>query len=226
MIQYNGPIFLHPPKTAGTSIIAALVQSKIAIVDDSVDFNKFLLYNLHQTFREFGYHADADYAISVRSPYTRYVSLYYQFCWYPKKKYLDAPKDSDKTLMKFKRYLMNTFCHGSLGNHGHPCTHWINGITGKINIIKFENLISDVKNIYSIDLRSFPNNVRRGLGEPQGLGTNYTNTVTEQETIKFILKYYDDSVISIINEIAQSDFTVFGYKKFNNYREMADYAQT
>lgn len=217
LIQYNGPIFLHPPKTAGTSIINALVQSKIAIVDNSVDFNKFLVYDLHQTFREFEYPADADYAISVRSPYTRYVSLYYQYCWYEKKKYLADPKDSDKTLMKFKRYLINTLYRGDRGSF--PCTHWINGITGKINIIKFENLISDVKNIYNIDLRSFPKSDRKGLN------TNYTNTVTEQETIKSILEFYDDAVISIINDIAQSDFTTFGYTKFNNYQEMVDYAQ-
>ena len=216
MIQYNGPIFLHPPKTAGTSIITALVQSKIAIVDDSVDFNKFLLYNLHQTFREFGYHADADYAISVRSPYTRYVSLYYEFCWYREKKYLDSPKDSDKTLMKFKRYLINTLYRGDSGSF--PCTHWFKGITGKINIIKFENLISDVNRIYKIDLESFPHTKRRGVG--------ITASANEQESIRSILKFYDDAVISIINDIAQSDFTTLGYTKFNNYREMADYAQT
>ena len=218
LIQYNGPIFLHPPKTAGTSIIKALVQSKIAILDDSVNFNEFLVHDLHRTFREFGHPADAEYSISVRSPYTRYVSLYYQFCWHQKMKYLDSTKDSIKTVMNFKRYLINALYRADWGSA--PCTHWLNNITGKINIIRFENLISDVMNIYHIDLRTFPKSARSGFG------TNYTGTVTEQETIKSILKFYDDATIGIINKIAQSDFTTFGYTKFNNYQEMLDYAQT
>lgn len=214
MIQYNGPIFLHPPKTAGSSIIDALVQSKIAVLRPP--YHAVGAVGVHQTFREFGFPADADYAISVRSPYTRYVSLYYEFCWYREKKYLDSPKDSDKTLMKFKRYLINTLYRGDSGSF--PCTHWFKGITGKINIIKFENLISDVNRIYKIDLESFPHTKRRGVG--------ITASANEQESIRSILKFYDDAVIGIINDIAQSDFTTFGYTKFNNYREMADYAQT
>lgn len=220
MIRYNGPIFLHPPKTAGTSIINALVQSKIAVVDDPFDVKTFPGFDLatHYTFKEFGYPANADYAISVRLPYTRYVSLFYEAVWPHEKKYLDQLTDSDDAIIKFKRYMLNQIYGG--GVRTFPCTYWTNSITGKINIIKFENLIEDVNSIYHIDLRSFKRFARRGLG------TNYTGTVTEQETIKSILKFYDDATIGIINKIAQSDFTTFGYTKFNNYQEMIDYAQT
>lgn len=213
MIQYNGPIFLHPPKTAGTSIINALVQSKIAVVNDFKPFAKWGDLATHFTFKEFGYPANADYAISVRSPYTRYVSLFYECI----RSQLDEPKDSDKAIIKFKRYALSALYQRNISMF--PCTYWINDITGKIHIIKFENLISDVNNIYHIDLRFFKRTARRGLG------TNYTNTVTEKETIKSILKFYDDSVISCINDIALNDFATFGYTKFANYREMINYAQ-
>ena len=218
MIQYNGPIFLHPPKTAGSSIVNALVQSKIAVVNDHVDFDTFMqdAQETHKTFEEFGYHANSDFSISVRSPYTRYVSIYYQFYWNTNNVYLGSSKDSNKSVTRFKRYLMNALHRSNRANV--PCTHWTNNITGNINIIKFENLVTDVNRIYNIDLELFPHKKRHGLG--------ITADANEQESIRSILKYYDDSVISIINEIAQSDFTVFGYKKFNNYREMADYAQT
>jgi hypothetical protein len=216
LIQYNGPIFLHPPKTAGSSIVNALVQSKIAVVNDDVNFDEFLIRGLHQTFKEFGYPADAEYSISVRSPYTRYVSVYYEFCW--SKKHLDIlyPKDSSSNITRFNRYLLNTRSRGDVGSS--PCSYWLEGITGNINIIKFENLVADVNRVYKIDLESFPHMKRHGLrtGAP----------VNDQESIRSILKFYDDSVIGIINDIAQSDFTAFGYTKFNNYQEMIDYAQT
>jgi hypothetical protein len=215
LIQYNGPIFLHPPKTAGSSIVNALVQSKIAVVNDGVDFNEFLVCGLHQTFKEFDYLPNSEYAISVRSPYTRYVSVYYEFCW--SKQHLDLlhPKYSSSDIARYKRYLLNTRLRGDVGSS--PCSYWLKGITGNINIIRFENLVSDVNRIYKIDLESFPHMKRHGLrtGAP----------VNERDSIRSILKFYDDSVIGIINEIAQSDFTAFGYTKFNNYQEMIDYAQ-
>jgi hypothetical protein len=218
LIQYNGPIFLHPPKTAGSSIVNALVQSKIAVVNDDVDFDTFMrdAKEMHKTFEEFGYCANSDYSISVRSPYTRYVSIYYQFYWNDNSVHLDSSKDSIKSVTRFKRYLMNALYRSNWSNA--PCTHWTNNITGNINIIKFENLVTDVNRVYNIDLESFPHKKRQGFG--------IAATGNEQESVCAILKYYDDSVISIINEIAQSDFTAFGYTKFNNYQEMIDYAQT
>lgn len=218
MIRYNGPIFLHPPKTAGSSIINALVQSKIAVFQ-SDNFDTFMQDpgEMHKTFEEFGYPAKSTYSISVRSPYTRYVSIYYQFFWNSKNINLDESKDSNKSITDFKRYLMNALYR--LPNlTSAPCTYWTKGITGKINIIKFENLISDVSSIYNINLDSFPRLKRNGLGT--------STSINEQESMRSILKFYDDSVISIINDIAHSDFTDFGYTKFNNYQEMLDYAQT
>ena len=218
MIRYNGPIFLHPPKTAGSSIINALVQSKIAVFQ-SDDFDTFMQDpgEMHKTFEEFGYPAQSNYSISVRSPYTRYVSMYYQFYWNNKKNNLGESKDSNKSITDFKRYLMN-----ALSRLPHltsaPCTYWTKGITGKVNVIKFENLISDVSSIYNINLDSFPKLKRNGLGA--------STIVNEQESIQSILTFYDDSVISIINNIAHSDFIAFGYTKFDNYQEMIDYAQT
>lgn len=213
------PFFLHPPKTGGSSIVNALIKTNIIKLDNNTDLEQFLSdpKQLHKTFKEKNLPADIPYAISVRSPYTRYVSLYFQFCRFKNNKQLAYDKNSDAHIYKFKKFMLNTFYRKTALDSS--CTCWVEGIIGKIHVIKFENLINDVKQIYNIDLTHFPNIARSGLG------TKYNKTVTEQETINPILSFYDDIIITFVNEIAKSDFDMFGYTKFNNYQEMLDYVQ-
>lgn len=215
-MQFCDPAFLHPPKTGGSSIITALVQSNIFTLNDTT-IEDFLLYHSHKTFKEFNLPADHSYAVSVRSPYTRFVSLYLQFYWFQQNKHLEFSKYSDANISRFKRYLLNNLYRSDIVRSS-PCTFWIKDITGPIQIIRFENLIDDVKSVYGIDLNFFPRVERKGLG------TNFKNN-TEKENLKTILSFYDDVTIDIINNFASSDFEHFGYTKFKNYQEMVDYVQ-
>ena len=212
-MQFNGPIFLHPPKTGGSSIINALVLSNIVVLED-LKLNDLLLdaTKLHQTFRTQNLSPANEYAISVRCPYTRYVSLFRQFFSFQENK---NPKEV--TIIQFKKFMLsNQFRPSQITS---PCVNWIEGITGKVHVIKFENLIEDVKSVYGINLNNFSRIDRTGLG------TKYSSTVSEKETIRFVLEYYDDTIINFVNEITGSDFEHFGYTKFKNYQEMIDYVQ-
>lgn len=215
-MQFNGPVFLHPPKTGGSSIINALIESNLASLDENISIEDFLVKGMHKTFSEYNFDPDVSYAISVRSPYTRYVSAYYQFFWFQKQKHLIYSKDDRIHFNRFKRYMLNNLSRAD--RISFPCSFWIEGITGTIQVIKFENLVKDVKHVYGINLNSFSKISRKGLG------TNYSDT-TERETLKTILPFYDDAIINIINNFAGSDFENFGYTKFKNYQQMVDYVQ-
>ncbi len=213
-MQFKGPVFLHPPKTGGSSIINALVLNKIVVLEDLKLDNLLLdITKLHQTFGAQNLSPIAEYAVSVRCPYTRYVSLFRQFFSFQENK-----NPNEVTIIQFKKFMLsNQFRPTWITS---PCVNWIEGITGKVHVIKFENLVEDVKSVYGINLNDFSRIDRTGLG------TKYSSTVSEKETIRFVLEYYDDTIISFVNELTGSDFDRFGYTKFTNYKEMLDYVQS
>jgi hypothetical protein len=210
-MQFNGPLFLHPPKTGGSSIFNALVLSKIITLKD-LKLEDLLLdiTKLHQPFKSHNLSMDTACAVSVRCPYTRYVSLFYQFCSAQENKSPEA-----FTIPQFKKFMLNIQLRPTWLTS--PCTNWIDGITGRLHIIKFENLVEDVKAVYGVNLNSFSRIDRTGLG------TRYTSVVSEQETIKSVLKYYDDTIINFVSDIAGEDFNCFGYTKFKDYQEMVNF---
>lgn len=211
-MHFKGPLFLHPPKTGGSSIFNALVLSNIITLTDlKIEDLLSDSTKLHQTFKSHNLPMNTKCAVSVRCPYTRYVSLFYQFCSTQENR---SPQEF--TIPQFKKFMLNNKLRPSWVTA--PCKNWIDGIAGELYIIKFENLVEDVKTVYGIDLTNFSRIDRTGLG------TRYTSVVSEQETIKSVLKYYDDTIINFINEIAGEDFNCFGYTKFKDYQEMVNFS--
>lgn len=210
-MHFKGPLFLHPPKTGGSSIFNALVLSNIITLKD-LKLEDLLLdiTTLHQTFKSHNLPLDSECAISVRCPYTRYVSLFYQFFSAQENK---SPKEF--TIPQFKKFMLNIQLRPTWLTS--PCTDWIEGATGKLHVIKFENLVEDVESVYGVNLNNFSRIDRTGLG------SRYTHAVSEQETIKSVLKHYDDTIINFVNEIAGEDFNCFGYTKFKDYQEMVNF---
>lgn len=217
-MQFNGPVYLQPPKTGSTTLVSALVENNILILDSETPTTEsFLDKKQHWTYDQYELSPDLDYAISVRSPYTRYVSLFFQCWWRTTNKVLEPTIINNKSITQYKKYLLSLT--RTVEFVSSPCVRWLDGITGVVHVIRFESLADDVRRVYGIDINAVEK-IEKG-----GLGTDYKHAVSESESIAKVLNFYDDSTIALINNHARTDFDKFGYTQFKNYQDMMDFCE-
>ena len=135
-----------------------------------------------------------DWFVIIRNPYERIISEYY--CrwggWGIKNK-LKSSKEKFNDNIK-KKILKN---HKKMSSHWVP-QHFYIDLNVKIHIIKYENLTEEFNELmkkynYDITLNKHSNKGKK----------------------KFTLNDLSDEVISLINNIYDKDFEMFGYKKIN-----------
>ena len=176
-------IFIHIPRNAGRSIIVALKEKYPDV--RRLAWSHARLKDVRRKVKLRNYWKVA----VVRNPYERMVSLY---CFLKqKKRFYETRKGKmkeSKDMPEFTEWLLN------LGKKSHnirtsdtPQYDWIRGY--KVKIIRYENLVKDVKKIFGIKL-----------------------TMTHKTKHKHYRDYYDERSKAYIERVFKKDLKVFGYE--------------
>lgn len=205
---------LHPAKTGGTSIVAKLLENK--------QFQK--LYGHYYTVVPNSHPRPDDcapgtkFAITVRCPYTRMLSM---TRWYNNLNvqfYRDTEYNISKLIKLYQRFFQqqihkNRFDDtGADVNHTYftalaSCSQWHNLVNNNsdVSIIKFENLASDAEQVYSI--RDLPNK----------------NNVGHTLDLHYVEKNFDTTdTLSLFNELFVDDFQKYNYIMYNHIDDLLD----
>ena len=194
-------MFVHVPKTAGTSIERALGMTlKWPTLDRLSLFGPYQGMQLqHLTAMEMtklGFVSQADFTQSykfafVRNPYTRAASeFFFDKKWNKKTKNL--------SFVDFLKFVKDSIAKQKLVAHYRPQVDFVLDQNGRllVNFLgRFENLLEDwesLQNKLSINSEALSH-------ENRGACSNY-------------VEFYSDEAILLVNEIYEDDFRCFGYE--------------
>jgi len=205
-------LYLHIPKTGGTSIEDFLFEDNHIIKNNSSLYScgeaiKGIPYSLqHCTLNDiisFNRYFKISFKklrimCSVRNPYDRFIS----FLFY---KNLIQQNETPENIELLMKDILKEENYKNYDNHILPQHIFIlnkNEILKYVKIIKNETLNSDMINI------GFNNfNLNINITNPY----DYKN----KDDIKY-LKYYNENTLKFINDFYENDFIIFKYNKLNN----------
>lgn len=180
------PLILHPPKTGGTSLRNAVIDTYGAHVvpvrtqlTGSHDMHSSAKHGL---YKDFAVPYDYPAAITVRNPYTRMWSMY------------NHAKQITGYKGTFSKFLL--WAYQSKFFNAKPCSDWL--CENIVDVIHYEAYHTDIKRVYNIDMTEHPHIYDTG-------STSSLLTVADNLT---------DDTLNLINSMAGPDFANFGYKKY------------
>jgi hypothetical protein len=200
-------LFIHIPKTGGTSIAKYLSQKySIQLCEKSfsgfnlckninVPSDHFLLNTILTLYKDKIVFKNLKILSVVRNPYSKIISEIFF------RKKISEQNISDDDTQKIIETIITTDINIYLENKHHAENHFIpqykflcdknEKIYNNIDILKFENLNNDIKK----------------------LGFEDFNVDINKTEKKFDYKYYlNKNSINLINKIYKKDFELFGYK--------------
>lgn len=191
-------IFVHIPKTAGSSISKGLLKSGFDWIADDLHHPLFVDINICMPISN-------QYSIisCIRNPWDRMVSLYE----YGKMRHSMGGNQLDvKSNEQFQEWLQRILYEQDIKIHNHSrrdywlgnCANWlmVNGRICFTSLIRFENLLNDYHKI--CDIYKIKNPVKL----PHLLKSNR----------KPYIEYYNDQTRQIIEKHCALDIDIFGYK--------------
>jgi len=190
--EYDKPLFVHIPKTAGTSILNVLKDKGLDPWDRrSVEYPRGHLPLVILKQQNIVSESVFSFAV-VRNPYTRTYSCFHQF------------NKTNKTNISFSEYLKN-IQRNNISRitpllHLPQYLYVINehGVVSTDKIYRFEDL-SELKNDFDLEL---------GFDNPG------------KYVIELYNKDYTDEAIDLVQKIYKSDFDRFEYSK--DFEELED----
>lgn len=190
--EYDKPLFVHIPKTAGTSILNVLKDKGLDPWDRrSVEYPRGHLPLVILKQQNIVNESVFSFAV-VRNPYTRTYSCFHQF------------NKTNKTNISFSEYLKN-IQRNNISRitpllHLPQYLYVINehGVVSTDKIYRFEDL-SELKNDFNLEL---------GFDNPG------------KYVIELYNKDYTDEAIDLVQKIYKSDFDRFEYSK--DFEELED----
>lgn len=190
--EYDKPLFVHIPKTAGTSILNVLKDKGLDPWDRrSVEYPRGHLPLVILKQQNIVSESVFSFAV-VRNPYTRTYSCFHQF------------NKTNKTNISFSEYLKN-IQRNNISRitpllHLPQYLYVINehGVVSTDKIYRFEDL-SELKNDFNLEL---------GFDNPG------------KYVIELYNKDYTDEAIDLVQKIYKSDFDRFEYSK--DFEELED----
>lgn len=206
-------LFIHIPKTGGTSIEHTLVinDSKNmysplphnSVIPEKIYQKTSLQHQFYSTIKKYSKDCDIKFdnklrVISiVRNPYEKVISDLFFY------KLIDNKTDPNKVQKIIKKYfkLLPSQCD----NH---------------NVPQFVFLIDETGNI-SKNIKVFRTETLNEDAEAYGL------KITEQKHLQSncsqpYFKFLNDEGVKIINSVYKHDFELFGYKMFSTYEEITE----
>ncbi len=202
-------IFIHNPKCAGTSIHQALVSFSNYMcrhANTSISYYSRKIFGESKKLSNFSYHISASelknilgdefweryYSFGVvRNPYDRLISNF---------KYINRSPAHDLHAVYDEFNDFSEFIHNIHSLPWKDYQHHYLAVNGQIlvdKIMRFENLDED----FSLFIRKFH------------LPDVKLNRVNISQRRKDYSSYYNAEMISIVNEVYDEDFRIFGYEK-------------
>jgi hypothetical protein len=201
---YNNNVFIHIPKTGGTSISSLTQQSCFFInkyINDYIDIDKYLLIHSPIYLVNKKENNLINKIAFVRNPYTRFISI---FCM---SKNLGI-HNYDITIEGISQFCED-FKKSNLINHliFKPMTYYI--CDENLNIIvdyifKYENFNEEIIKYCEIMKINIPNNI-----------PNINNNLYIDK--KDYNNFYNLNIYNFVNEIYNDDFEKFNYIKNYSY---------
>jgi hypothetical protein len=199
----NKILFIHIPKTAGTSIEHYLIKKDNVVINYKDNVKNLFSYNgkygfdhslQHLTFKEILllYPKVEEYKkfTVVRNPYDRIVSEYYYHLQITRK-WKKQKTEIQEDFEEFLNFYFNT--NDTFDNHKIPQYKYIEGINeNDIKIMKFETLKTDFMDFFNEELQYHINKTKRDK--------NYLDILTPN-TIKKINEYYYEDFIKFNYEL-------------------------
>lgn len=191
-------IFVHIPKTAGTTILRMFGYSEVPNNDMFYHMDDFFEYDhasaqLIKSREPEIYNYCYKFAI-VRNPYDRLVS---EYCWKKKDKDVRSVDVENMAFADFIKYLYVNFDYIQAKSQKEK-SHFIpqsNFVLDDVEIFKFEEIDKLIG--YLVKKYELPVPVEK-----------YNSTQHE-----YFLNYYDDSLKSMVYDMYRTDFLLFGYDK-------------
>ena len=189
----NNTVFLHTPRTGGTSIRKAVMFSDRPDITVSRDIDRggfFIMPEAHALT------ANDTLCLSVRNPYTRWVSIFTSR--------MRGKNPTPELFMEFLK-MASKISYIKDNDLYRNCSHWLIETPAQVKFIKFENLVDDTKQILDIDLTEFSHRKKTFYAVNPDLSC-----------------YYNKRSLRLLNELADADFNNFGYTKYHTIPELVD----
>ena len=192
------PVLLHPPKTGGISLRAA-----VAKLHDPAP--RWATERGHQLPEYYGESTHSPAAILVRNPYTRFVAVYNHFL--SENKPITASMFAVKLFSEAISADDNNFYQSV---NCYPCYFWHHACAGTVEIIRFENYNQDVQRVYGINMNKQPHlNQRTG----------------QRKQVCDVVHFYNEKILATVNLLWREDFEHYGYIKFDRLGQMLTYCE-
>ena len=186
------PLILHPPKTGGTSLRNAVIDTHgahaVPVRTELVGSHDIHSPAKHGLYNEFAVPYGYPAVLTVRNPYTRMWSMY---------NHAQQITGYDTTFAKFLLWAYRTRFFNAK-----PCSDWM--CENIVDIIRYESYYADIKQIYDIDITKHEHIYNTGASN----------------SLAVIVDNLTDDTLSLINLMAGPDFNNFGYKKYITVEHM------